>query len=58
MTMLITGLIGIGMFVAFLGFLIVWVPAPPLIVIVCGVTVLLIYDFVNELRSQAKSSGR
>jgi xanthosine utilization system XapX-like protein len=58
MTMLITGVIGIGMFVAFLGFLIVWVPAPPLIVIVVGVTALLIYDFVNELRAQAESSGR
>jgi L-asparagine transporter-like permease len=50
-TMLISGVIGIGMFMAFLGFLIVWVPAPPLIVIVCGVTALLIYDFIGELRS-------
>ena len=52
---LITGLVGIGMFVAFLGFLLVWVPAPPLIIIVAVVVVLLVYDFVNELRSQAKS---
>ena len=50
MTMLITGLIGIAMFVAFLGFLVVWVPAPPLIIIVLGVTALLIFDFVKELR--------
>ena len=56
--MLITGLIGISMFVAFLGFLIVWVPAPPLIIIVCGVTALLIYDFVSELRSAAGNNGR
>ena len=54
---LITGLIGIGMFVAFLAFLVVWVPAPPLIVIVCGVTALLIYDFVNELRTEARDNG-
>ena len=51
-TMLITGIIGIGMFIAFLGFLLVWVPAPPLIVIACSVTALLIYDFISELRSE------
>jgi len=57
-TTLITGIIGIGMFVAFLGFLIVWVPAPPLIIIVVGVSALLIYDFVNELRTQVKNARR
>ena len=31
---LISGVIGIGMLAAFLGFMVVWVPAPPLIVIV------------------------
>ena len=55
-TMLITGLIGIAMFIAFLGFLIVWVPAPPLIAITCGVSALLIYDFVGELRSARNRS--
>ena len=58
MMTLITGLIGIALFVAFLGFLIVWVPAPPLIVIVLGVTALLVYDFVNELRAVARNSGQ
>jgi uncharacterized membrane protein len=55
---LITGIIGIAMVAAFLGFLLVWVPAPPLIIIVVGVMVLLGYDFVNELRTQANSPGR
>jgi asparagine N-glycosylation enzyme membrane subunit Stt3 len=55
---LITGIIGIAMVAAFLGFLLVWVPAPPLIIIVVGVMVLLVYDFVNELRTQANSPGR
>ena len=43
---LITGIIGIVMLAAFLGIMIIWVPAPPLIVIVLGVMALLIYDFV------------
>ena len=47
---LIAGAIGIGMVVAFLGFMVVWVPAPPLIIIVVGVMALLIYDFVQTLR--------
>jgi hypothetical protein len=55
---LITGIIGIAMVAAFLGFLLVWVPAPPLIIIVVGVMVLLVYDLVNELRTQANSPGR
>ena len=58
MTTLITGLIGVTLFVLFLGFLVVWVPAPPLIAIVVGVTALLIYDFIGELRAEAKDSEK
>jgi hypothetical protein len=47
---LITGLIGIAGVMAFLGFMLVWVPAPPLIIIVVGVMLLLVYDFVQTLR--------
>jgi hypothetical protein len=47
---LITGLIGIVLLAAFLGFMLWWVPAPPLIVIVVCVMLLLIYDFVLTLR--------
>jgi hypothetical protein len=47
---LITGIIGIGMLAIFLGFMLVWVPAPPLIIIVVGTMLLLIYDFVQSLR--------
>ena len=46
---LITGLIGILMLAAFLGIMVWWVPAPPLIVIVVFVIGLLIYDFVQTL---------
>jgi hypothetical protein len=47
---LITGVIGVVMLCAFLGFMLVWVPAPPLIVIMVSVTLLLIYDLVRTVR--------
>jgi hypothetical protein len=47
---LITGAIGILMVAAFLGFMVVWVPAIPLIIIVICVMLLLIYDFVQTVR--------
>ncbi len=50
MTNFITGIIGIAMVVAFLTFMLVWVPAPPLIIIVIIVMALLIVDFVQSLR--------
>lgn len=46
----VTGIIGIAMLAAFLGFMLWWVPAPPLIIIVVGVMALLVYDFVQTLR--------
>jgi hypothetical protein len=55
---LVTGLIGIVLLCAFTGFMLVWVPAPPLIVIVIGVTLLLIYDFVQTLRFGESGPGR
>jgi hypothetical protein len=50
-TALITGIVGIAMLVAFLGFMLVWVKAIPLIIIVVVVVSLLIYDFVQTLRA-------
>ena len=57
MTNFITGIIGIVLVVSFLGFMLVWVPAPPLIVIVVLVMGLLIVDFVQSLRS-GNGNGR
>ncbi len=51
MTNFITGIIGIASVVGFLSFMLIWVPAPPLIIIVVFVMALLIIDFVNSLRS-------
>jgi hypothetical protein len=51
MANLVGGLVGIGLLVIFLGILLVWVPAPPLIIIVLIVLSLLIYDWVRTLRT-------
>ena len=51
LTTLITGLIGMAMVTAFVGFMISWVPAPPLIAINAFVGALMIYDFVKTVRS-------
>jgi hypothetical protein len=58
MLTLSTGLIGIALLAAFLGIMLWWVPAPPLIIIVAGVLCLLLYDFALELRAAWKEAGR
>jgi hypothetical protein len=47
---LVTGIIGIAMVGTFLGIMIWWVKAVPLIIIVVFVLLLLVYDFVLSLR--------
>lgn len=51
MTNLITGLIGLALMMTFLGILVVWIKAIPLIVIVVGVVILAAVDFVHSLRT-------
>ena len=46
----VTGIIGIVMVVVFMGFMVVWVPAPPLIIICLGVLALLVHDFIRTVR--------
>ena len=55
---LVTGLIGIALVTAFVGFMLVWVKALPLIIIVLGVLLLLLYDFVQTLRFGESGPGR
>lgn len=51
MTMLVvTGVLGIAGLIAFLGFMLVWVKALPLIIIVLIVVALLIHDFIQTIR--------
>jgi hypothetical protein len=54
MTNFITGIIGIAGLMAFLGILLWWIKAPPLIVICAVVLPLLVYDFVQSLRSNGR----
>ena len=51
MTNLITGIIGLGLVMTFLGIVLAWVKAIPLIVIVVGVMILAVIDFVKSLRA-------
>jgi hypothetical protein len=53
MANLITGIIGIAMIIIFMGFMLVWVKAPPLIIICLVVFALLIYDFYLSLRDRS-----
>ncbi len=54
---LITGIIGILLLMIFLGIMLWWIPATPLIIIVVSVVSLLIYDFVQTLR-YGENGGR
>jgi amino acid transporter len=56
--LLVTGLTGIALLATFLGIMVWWVKAPPLIIIVVGVLALVIYDFVQELRAASKAATR
>lgn len=47
----VTGIIGIAMVCAFLGIMVWWIKALPLIIIVALVVALLIVDFVQSLRT-------
>jgi hypothetical protein len=46
----VTGLIGIVMAVAFLGFLVWWIKELPFTIIVVAVVGLMVYDFVRTMR--------
>jgi hypothetical protein len=50
-TTIITGLIGLALLFGFVGFMVVWVKALPLIVIVVVVGAMVLYDFVQTVRS-------
>lgn len=54
----ITGIVGIAMLVAFLGFLVWWIKDLPFTIIVVAVVLLLLYDFVRTLRYGENGAGR
>ena len=51
MTNLVTGIIGIAGIIAFLGILLWWIKALPLIIICIAVMLLLLWDFVQTVRT-------
>lgn len=56
MTNLVTGIIGIASVIAFLGVLLWWIKAVPLIIICAGVMALLAYDFWQSLRANGNGA--
>jgi len=54
----VTGIVGIAMLVAFLGFLVWWIKDLPFTIIVVVVVLLVLYDFVRTLRYGDSGSGR
>lgn len=50
MMILITGIIGISMLLAFVGIMVWWVKALPLMIIFAVMIGLLLYDFVRTLK--------
>ena len=54
MMTLITGIIGIVMLAVFLGIMLWWVKALPLIIIIVGSMLLLLWDWIQELRADAR----
>ena len=57
MTNFITGVIGIAGVLAFLGLLLWWIKALPLIIICAVVMALLIWDFWQSLREGDSAAG-
>jgi hypothetical protein len=58
MANVVTGIIGLAMVIAFLGFMVVWVPAPPLIIIIVFVMILAAIDYVQSVRAGENSIDR
>ena len=54
---IVTGIIGIASVFAFLGILLWWIKALPLIIIVAVVMLLLLWDFVQTLRTGNGGKG-
>ena len=58
MMTLVTGIVGIGILVGFLGILVWWVKALPFTIIVVAVVLMLLWDFVQTVKSSNGGTGR
>lgn len=54
---LIAGLVGIALMCGFLGIMIAWVKALPLIIIWVGVILLMIYGFIKDLQEVRRNAS-
>ena len=57
-TLVITGVIGIVMVLMFLGLIAWWLQELPFTIIVAGVMLLMLYDFVTTVRDGDTLGGR
>jgi len=57
MTLLISGIIGAAMMIAFLSFMAAWVKAPPLVAIILLVIGLMIYDLYKDIRASRNNNA-
>jgi hypothetical protein len=55
---LVTGIIGIAILAGFLGILVWWIKALPFTIIVVAVVLMLLWDFVQTVRSGNGAAGR
>ncbi|MEK9969974.1 MAG: hypothetical protein VW600_12620 [Ferrovibrio sp.] len=53
---LIAGIIGMTLMCIFLGVMIAWVKALPLIIIWVGVALMMVYDFIITMRDMRRNS--
>ncbi|MCC7016105.1 MAG: hypothetical protein IT564_02745 [Rhodospirillales bacterium] len=57
MMLMVTGIIGALLVLAFLGFMAAWVKAPPLIIIILIVLGLMFYDLYKEIRASRNNKA-
>ena len=58
MMSLITGTVGMLMLLGFLGFMMWWIKAVPLIIICASVVLLVLYDFILTMKGTNNGSGK
>lgn len=54
---LIAGTAGIVLVCGFLGILMAWIKAPPLVIIMLAVIAMMIYDFIKTMRENSDGQG-
>lgn len=58
MTLIVTGIFGALLVVAFLSFMAIWLKAPPLIIIIILVLGLMFYDLFRNIRASRDEKAK